>query len=140
MTTPEALITDLGRVGVGVNDLWDLVNGSVQYRSAVPVLLDWLVHVDERVPEEQRQILREGLVRALTIPAARPVAAPILINEFRRTIDPSGNALAVVADDSVFEEIESLSRDRSFGKARQMVVMGLGHSKDRVRFPSWSSC
>lgn len=58
--------------------------------------------------------MREGLVRALTVPAARPAAAPVLIEAFRRESDHSetrlgwviGNALSVVADDSVFDEIE----------------------------------
>lgn len=40
-----------------------------------------------------------------------------------------GNALEVLADDSVFEELADLARDRAYGKARQMVVLGLGKSK-----------
>jgi hypothetical protein len=82
--------------------------------------------------------VRESLVRALSVPAARPAAAPVLIEEFRRTPDPSGlglgwvigNALSVVADDSVFDELVALVDDRRYGKARQMIVVGLARSKD----------
>jgi HEAT repeat protein len=40
-----------------------------------------------------------------------------------------GNALDVLADDSVFDELAALARDRRYGKARQMIVLGLGKSK-----------
>ncbi len=143
MSTPPALIDDLGRAGVPVADLWELVNGEVQYRSATPVLVDWLEHLDERVPGADREKVREGLVRALTVPAARPAAAPVLLEQFRRVADPSGlgprwvigNALEVVADDSVFDEVAAIVRDSAFGKARQMVVLGLARSKDRRAVP-----
>lgn len=77
-------------------------------------------------------------MRALSVPAARPGAAAALIDEFRKASDPSetglgwvvGNALSVVADDSVFDEIAVLAQDDGYGKARQMIVMGLGRSKD----------
>lgn len=142
-STPSGLIDDLRRTGVPVGDLWDLVNAKVQYRSAIPVLIDWLREVDARVPVSDRPKVREGLVRALSVPAARPAAAPILIEEFRRAPDPSGlglgwvvgNALSVVADDSVFDEVAALAQDSRFGKARQMVVLGLARSKDPRAVP-----
>jgi HEAT repeat protein len=142
-TTPPRLVSDLNAAGVPVSDLWELVNGKVAYRAAIPVLIDWLGAVDARVPEPDRQKVREGLVRALTVPAARPAAAPALITEFRNAQDPSGlgirwvigNALAVVADDSVFGQIAELAQERDYGKARQMVVLALGRSKD-PRAPS----
>jgi HEAT repeat protein len=40
-----------------------------------------------------------------------------------------GNALDVLADDSSFDDFVELVRDRRYGKARQMVVLGLGKSK-----------
>lgn len=143
MSTPPALIDDLARADVPVADLWELVNGEVQYRSAIPVLVDWLEHLDERVPGADREKVREGLVRALTVPAARPSTAPVLLEQFRRVADPSGlgprwvigSALEVVADDSVFHQVAAIVRDSAFGKARQMVVLGLARSKDRRAVP-----
>jgi HEAT repeat protein len=99
----------------------------------VPVLLRWLPVVSDRQ-------VKEDLVRALSVPWARPVAARPLIDEFERVderVDPTGtglrwaigNALSIVADDSVFDDLVRLVEDRTFGKARQMVVLGLGRSK-----------
>jgi len=90
------------------------------------------------------QVLDEvGFLLGRPLPAARPAAAPVLIEEFRKVHDPSGlglgwvvgNALSVVADDSVFGEIAALAQDRSYGKARQMVVLGLARSKDPRAVP-----
>lgn len=143
MSTPAQLVEDLADAGVDVRDLWELVNGRVQYRAAVPVLVDWVEHLDERVPTADRDRVREGLVRALTVPAARPSAAPALLAEFRRVSDPTGlgprwvigNALEVVADDSVFDDVAAIVRDPAFGRARQMVVLGLARSKDQRAVP-----
>jgi HEAT repeat protein len=136
--TPDELAGELRRAGVPVSDLWQLVNAKTQYRAAIPVLIDWLRGIDERVPAPDRPKLREGLVRALSVPAARPAATRVLIEEFRRAQDPSGlgyrwvvgNALSIVADDSVLDELAALVSDRSYGKARQMLVLGLARSKD----------
>jgi hypothetical protein len=63
--------------------------------------------------------MREALVRSLTISAA----ARALLAEFERAEDPSGlgyrcvvgNAWSVVADGSLFDEIEALARDWRWG-------------------------
>src|SRR5262249_50443430 len=131
MATPPGLARDLRDAGVPVSDLWELVNARAQYKAAVPVLIDWLGNVEARVPGPGGAKVREGLVRALSVPAARPAAAPVLIEEFRKAADPpdaglgwvAGNALSVVADDSVFDQIAALAQDRGYGKARQMIVL-----------------
>lgn len=119
------------------------MNTTIAYPAAIPVLLDWLEHLDERVPAESRDNTHEGLVRALTVSAARPAAAAALIRQFREVEDPSGvglrwvigNALEVVADDSVFDDLEAIVCDAAFGRARQMVVLGLGRSQHRRAVP-----
>jgi HEAT repeat protein len=135
MSTPAALLRELAGVGVRVSDLWDLVNTGATYRAAVPVLLDWLRHADDRVPSQERNQVREGLLRALTVREARPIAAPEIIRQFCEIDQPlvrwaAGNALSVVYDDSVFDDLEILVRDTRYGAARQMIVLGLGRSKD----------
>jgi HEAT repeat protein len=143
MSTPTELSTDLARAGVPVTELWELVNAKAQYPAAVPVLLDWLRHIEDRVPAEEREKVREGVVRALTVPAARPAAAPALIDQFRRVVDPSGlgprwvigNALEVVIDDSVFDDVAAIVQEPAFGKARQMVLLGLARMKDPRTVP-----
>ena len=129
----EPILTELAAVGYATRSLADLRHSGVRYRAAVPVLLAWLPRVtDGKVKEE--------IVRALTVPWAKPAATGPLIEEFRRvdaSADPTGtglrwtigNALDVLADDSSFDELVDLARDRRYGKARQMVVLGLGKSK-----------
>lgn len=143
MATPPNLSRDLRAVGVPVGDLWELVNAKTQYKAAIPVLIDWLRNIERRVPGPGQSGVREALVRALTVPAGRPSAALALIDEFRRVSDHSetglgwvvGNALSVVADDSVFDEVAVLAQGAGYGKARQMIVLGLGRSKDPRAVP-----
>lgn len=130
----EPLLADLAVAGYRLDSLDDLRRSRARYRAAVPVLLRWLPRVTDRD-------VKESIVRALSVPWARPEAARPLIEEFRRvdsTVDPDGsglrwtigNALEVVGDDSVFDKLVDLARDRSYGIARQMVVLGLGRSND----------
>jgi hypothetical protein len=144
VSSPRRLLNDLAGAGVEVSDVWELVNArSVDYPAAVPVLLDWLEHLDERVPEPDRRRLRDGLIRALTVNSARPQAAPLLIDLFKRADDPTGfgerwvigNALSVVADDTYVDELAALAMDRSYGKGRQMLVLGLGRFGDHRVVP-----
>src|SRR5260370_10219929 len=94
------------------------------------LLLEWL-------PQVQDPYIKETLVRAVYVPSAKPFAAPVLIEEFRKT-EPSqtflklaiGNALSVVADDSVCNDIIELAQGRKHGKARQLTVLALGNMKD----------
>jgi hypothetical protein len=77
------------------------------------------------------------IVRALSVPWAKPLATGPLIEEFRQVDDATGtglrwtigNALEVVWDDARFDDLVALARDESFGKAREMVVLGIGRSK-----------
>jgi hypothetical protein len=140
--TPPDLARDLQAAGLPVSDLWELVNAKAPYKAAIPVLVDWLRNVERRVPGPDQRAVREGLVRALSVSAARPGAAPVLIEEFRKSDHSEtglgwvvGNALSVVADDSVFDEIAALAQDPGYGKARQMIVLGLGRSKDPRAVP-----
>lgn len=144
MSTPQQLLHDLEAVGVVVTDAWDLVNAkTAQYPTAVPILLDWLAHLDSRVPDADRPRLREALVRALTVKTARPDAAPLMIELFKQASDAGrageawaiGNALSVVGDDSCFDELAALASDRTAGTARQMIVHGLGGSRHPLAVP-----
>jgi HEAT repeat protein len=117
-------------VGLPVSSVWDLVNSKESYPQAIPVLLKCLqMEMDPRV--------KEGVVRALTVREARTIAAKPLVQEFLKVSEPDsslkwaiGNALAVVADDSVFEEIAGLVSDSTNGRSRQMLVEALGRMKN----------
>jgi len=102
-----------------LESLLDLSHGSDDLRAAIPVLLEWLPRIENRD-------VKEHVVRALSDRLARPEAAPVLVSEFRRAEDDVlrwaiGNALAEVADDSVFREVAEFTQTARFGKAREMV-------------------
>ncbi len=123
----EPLVRELQQRGYPIAGVGDLVSGRVDYRAAIPVLLQWL-------PAVQDVRVREDLVRALTIPAARGVAGPALIQEFRRESSSDslrwavGNALAEVADARVFNELAELAEDRRYGRAREMLALALARA------------
>lgn len=122
------LVRRLRNIGIDIDDVWDLVDSDEPYPGAVPFLLEAL-HGSE--PADVH--FREGLVRALSIKQARPSAAPALIDEMRRqqkhddiyVLWAFGNALSIVADDDVYDDIVELARDRSFGRAREMLMEAL---------------
>ena len=125
-----ALLEALAAVGYDVESIADLRTSGVRYRDAIPVLLSGLQRSgDQKVKEE--------IVRALSVPWAKPAATGLLIEEFKQVEDETGlglrwtvgNALEVVWDDAWFDDLVSLARDATFGRAREMVVLGLRRSK-----------
>ena len=99
---------------------------------AIPVLVDWLGRVSD--PKAKGEI-----VRALSVPWAKPAATQPLIEEFREVdaeVDPTGtglrwtigNALEVLFDDAHFDAFADLAGDERYGKGRQMLVLGLAKS------------
>jgi HEAT repeat protein len=103
------------------------------FEGAVPILLRWL-------PRIENPWVKEAIVRSLTTRFAKPVAAPVLIEEFRRTPTDQaalkwamGNALDVVADQSFIDELLGLVGDPGHGAARQMIVLRLGRARKDPR-------
>jgi len=125
-----------------VHSVSDLVNTREPYPEAIPVLLHFL-------PKISAPGIKEGIVRALTVKEARGIAARPLIEEFKKIDVPAtleeaskqgvaprlslkwtiGNALSVVADASVSNEIVALVRDRRHGEARQQLFDALTRLK-----------
>jgi len=128
MTSP--ILSRLADLGYVVGSVDELRESGLRYASAVPVLIAALnSSVDRRD--------QEVLVRALSVPWAAPEALGPLISLFREADDASGlglrwavgNALEVLWDDSRFDDLVDLCCDRSFGRAREMLVLGLARSK-----------
>jgi HEAT repeat protein len=125
-----AVLARLADLGYPSRSLADLRHSGVRYSDAVPILLDAL-----QATTDPKTVME--LVRALSVPWAKPLATPVLIDLFRRVDDQTGlglrwavgNALEASWDDSQFERLVALAQDRSFGRAREMVVLGLGRSK-----------
>ena len=119
------LLGALNAAGFSVESVGELRHKCLNYSRAIALLLDWLPRISD--PD-----VKEDIVRTLSVPWARPVAALSLIAEFRRQDAPGslkwaiGNALDVVADASVVTELVQIAREKQHGTARQMVVHALG--------------
>lgn len=125
------VLADLAQAGFLVTEVGALRHQKIEYKEAIPILLRWLARVnDVRV--------KEDIVRTLSVPWASPIAAPALIDEYRRAQDPTGtglkwvigNGLSIVADDRVFDELVELVQDRQHGRAREMVAVALGNMRN----------
>jgi HEAT repeat protein len=130
------LVEVLRDQGFAVDSVSDLFNQAFDYRAAVPTLIQWL-------PVIGNLDVKEDIVRALSVKWAKPIAAKPLIREFLDAPDEAGslrwaiaNALEVVADDSVCEEVVNLAADERYGRSRQMLALALGKMKDpRAKAP-----
>lgn len=129
---------DFGRFGAGYPGV--IARSRFDYTSAMPVLLSALPMVADPA-------VKEAVVRSLTHRGAKPAAARLMIDEFKRTNEFSmglrtefglgwaiGNALDTVSDESVQDDLIELAQDPRYGKSRQMIVMRLGrfHRSDRM--------
>jgi hypothetical protein len=126
----RGLVDDLESVGVIVSDVWDLVNTRQRYPQAITALMRWLDSLDAVPVSTERERFREGLIRSLTVPDARPAAAGLLLNQFRTATNETirwaaSNALSVVADSGNVTDVLDLVRQRRYGTARQMMVDAL---------------
>ena len=121
---------ELAAAGFDFSTVSDLRTSRRRYSAAVPILMKWL-------PLLTSVAERDEVVRALSVPWARPLAARLMVDEFRRAAESGewglawaiGNALEIVADDSVFDDLVLLVSDPHFGVSRQMIVLALGRSK-----------
>jgi HEAT repeats len=129
----DSLLEDLAAVGYPVGSVAELRTSRIRYVDAVPVLVRWLVR-----PGTTKQ--KGEIVRALSVPWARAEALDPLIEQFRAAPVPGdpmfeslrwavGNGIEVLWDDSRFEDLVAIAGDERYGKAREMVVLGLGRSK-----------
>jgi hypothetical protein len=129
----EPILIDLRAVGWDVNSVWDLVNTSIPYPEAIPILLKHLTQ-----PYSDR--IKEGIARALAVPDAKD-AWPLLVAEYLKA--PMGEengirldaksglavALSVTATDEVIEQLISLAKDTSNGDSRLLLLRALRKSR-----------
>lgn len=131
--TSHSLLQKLAAAGYSVGSLDELRGSGIRYGAAVPILLEELEATADPVE-------KEWLVRALSVPWAKPLAVAPLIAEFKRPplgLDSRreglrwavGNALEVLWDDRYFDELSDLALDSRYGTARQMIVLGMRKSK-----------
>lgn len=123
----------LADVGIRVESLDELRRSGRPYSAAVPVLLEWLATVANHG-------VRESIVRTLSVPWAAPAAIRPMVEAFRNENHDGvrwamGNALSIIADASVFEEVTALALDVRYGTSRQMLAYALARMKTARAIP-----
>ena len=121
------IIEALKRVGIAIDDIYDLVNTNKAYPEAIPVLMQLLKEGVTNVGN------REGIIRALAVPEARGKVGSLLIEEFYKIPSENmllrwtvGNTMEVVICDEDIDEVVKIVTDKSNGMSRQMFALALG--------------
>lgn len=137
MSDQDLLMSELRDSGFDVPALSVLRDSGKRYTAAIPALVRWLPTSD--------LLLKEHVARALSYPWAKS-ALPHLIREFESLPTEGsgpltsvrwaiGNAIETTWDDAYFEDLSRIASERSYGRARQMVVLGFGKSKRHEAVP-----
>lgn len=121
---------ELAKIGIVVNNIYDLVNSNNRYPAAIPVLLELL---QEGI---QSLGIKEGIIRALAVKEAKGRTGSVLITEYNRLPKDEmlvrwaiGNTLyRTIVEDNV-ESILPIVLDNTNGMSRQMFVAALGKVK-----------
>lgn len=121
LSRAEAPLVDaLREAGCEVRTVWDLVNTTASYPSALPVLRS---HLDRPYPPA----IREGIARALGVPETGQQGWDHIIAAFRDERDArvkSGLAVAIAAAASAdrVDDVLALLRDRGHGSCRVLLL------------------
>lgn len=122
--------TELSKVGISINDIYDLVNTNEPYPAAIPVLLNLLEKGIDHIGT------KEGVVRTLAVKEAIGKASPVLIAEYNRMPKDKmslrwaiGNTIYTTITKDDVDSILSIVQDKTNGMSRQMFVAALGKVK-----------
>jgi len=130
----QGLIDELANMGIKINSIWDLVNTKSKYTKAITVLIKYL-------PLVNYVRNKEGIVRALTVPEAKGLAVPLLVNEYLKLPNDQenlkwviGNAVNATITKGEVDHIFPIVLNKENGVSRQMFVSALGKIKtDNVK-------
>ena len=123
----QPLVEALKAIGLDVNSAWGLLETPKPYPEAVPILLE---HFQRPYPDA----VREGIARALGMPAAK-VAWSKILSLYRsereeRAKDGLAVAIAAIADKDLIEDVIALARDRQIGPSRVLLMRKLSRSRN----------
>lgn len=113
----QPVVAALQAAGFSVTHIADLYNRrdlKAERDSAVPLLMRWL-------PRVTNVAVKDDMIRALSVKAAKPAAAPLMLKELVNTKGANdedvcfaaANALIHVADDSYFIDIAQLLESKA---------------------------
>jgi hypothetical protein len=119
----EPIIRDLAKAGYDVGSVYDLVNTTASYPSAIPVLLDHL-------SRDYHPRIRQGIGRALAVVEAQGLAGPTLLHELRLEKEPQtrwvfANTLTIVADRADAKQLADLVGDPQYADVHDRLSQAL---------------
>ncbi|HPN71535.1 MAG TPA: hypothetical protein PLZ32_18540 [Saprospiraceae bacterium] len=130
----QELTEELEKIGIIINNIFDLVNTKIKYPKAIPILIK---HLQKNYSEK----IKEGIIRSLTVIEAKGKAVPILVNEYLKIPKDNesirwaiGNAVNVTITKEEAELIFPIVLNKGNGLSRQMFVAALGKiNTEKVR-------
>ena len=127
----KKIISAMGKAGVVVEDVFDLVNTREPYPEAIPVLINLL---EEGINHRR---LKDGIIRALGVKEAKGVAGSVLLKEFKRLPEEMqslgwviGNAFRVVLTKDELDEVIEIAKNSKYGSNRQNFLTAMAKFKD----------
>ncbi len=131
----QSLFDELAQVGIRIKSEWDLVNTSVSYPEAIPILTKHLSR-----PYHRRT--REGIVRALAVKEAKGIANKAVMEEYLKLPKESpdqpwifhyrwafGNTMRIIVTKDDLDDLIEIVLDESNGDSRNMFVRALAKLK-----------
>ncbi|OMC42541.1 hypothetical protein A5745_21545 [Mycobacterium sp. IS-2888] len=135
----QAMKRALDAADIPEDTVWELMNSRFDYPQAVPIIVDWLQHLDQRVPpDEDRRAWRVGLIRNLITKHAKGnrAATDILFHQFdidpplsNEELEATAFALAKVCERSDFPRVAALIRSDRYFPAKSQLVNWIGQFK-----------
>jgi len=123
------LVLDLKQIGIKVKSPWDLVNTSIDYKEAIPVLI-------KHLPKPYHIKNKEGIIRALTVKEAKGIANKAIIKEYHKAPkDDSyyrwlfGNAMTQIITKDDVDDVIAIITNTSNGDSRSGFIEALGKIK-----------
>lgn len=122
----NVLKMELQKVGIIIDDIYDLVNTSIPYPEAIPILIN---AIEKGLSDK---ILIEGIIRSLAVKEVRGLCNKVLIKEFYRIPKENtfllwaiGNTMDVVICQEDVDDIIEIIKKKEYGVSRQMFVYAL---------------
>lgn len=132
MRDNRKIAAKLRPLGIHISSIYDLVNTSKPYPEAIPVLIELLSEIES-------PMIKEGLVRALTVKYGGAELLVTLLEEYKKCNRPKfnehslcwaiANAISEVAIKTDYDKVVSLLSDKTYGKARQPLILYLKRYK-----------
>ena len=124
------VICEVRSAGHDIESLDELRRSGTKYTSVIPILLYWL-------PRISLADAKESIVRTVSVPWAKSIASQTLIEEYENTANEEhslrwaiGNAIDVLAEPSLLEDLIRITTDAGNGKSREMFVLAFGKIRD----------